>query len=102
VVLKVEHNGDPLYFRYWHLMNDGTFQALESGQLVRAGQCLGHLGNYQLGAGGDHLHLDCAPQLFEPHWWFTRHPAVNWVDPVPILKAHLDPGIIDAMMTTGQ
>jgi murein DD-endopeptidase MepM/ murein hydrolase activator NlpD len=101
VVIEVEHSGMLIYFRYWHLMNDKLFRSLAGYQTVRGGECLGHIGNYRLGAGGDHLHFDCAVQLFGPHWWFTRHPDVDWLDPVPILKAHLDVEQVDAMLARG-
>jgi len=78
VVIEVEHDGGLLYWRYWHLANDEAFRALAEWQAVRAGDCLGLLGNYTLGAGGDHLHLDCALDNFGAHWWFTRHPDVRF------------------------
>jgi len=101
VILEVEHNGGLLYWRYWHLMNDELFQSLEPLQAVRAGDVLGYIGNYTLGAGGDHLHLDCATRLFGPHWWFTRHADVEWIDPVPVLMAHLDQKRVDKMLAKG-
>jgi len=102
VILEVEHDGGLLYFRYWHLADDSAFRALTEWQTVRGGDVLGHIGNYTLGAGGDHLHLDCATSLFGPHWWFTNHPDVAWVDPVPVLKAHLDAEQVDAMLARDQ
>jgi murein DD-endopeptidase MepM/ murein hydrolase activator NlpD len=98
VILLVEHLGQPLYVRYWHLENDAAFDFLQVGERVNSGELIGRIGNYTLGAGGDHLHLDMALDPFGPHWWFTRHPAVRWVDPVPILKAHLDADKVDAML----
>jgi len=100
IILQVEHGGIPLYVRYWHLADDMIFRSWQSGQSVGAGECLGHIGNYTLGAGGDHCHLDMRNQPFEPHWWFTSHPG-GWLDPVPILKAHLDPVLVDAMLRKG-
>lgn len=101
VVIEVEHDGAPLFFRYWHLANDATYQLIAEWQMVRDGDCLGHIGNYTLGAGGDHLHLDCALDNFGAHWWFTRHPEVRWVDPVPVLKAHLDADEVERMLRKG-
>jgi len=98
VILLVGHERSPLYARYWHLADDATFRSWTEGQVVKAGTELGHIGNYTLGAGGDHLHLDAALDPFEPHWWFTNHPVVRWIDPVPILKAHLDPAQVEAML----
>ena len=98
VILLVGHERAPLYVRYWLLEGDATFRSWKEGQVVKAGETLGHIGNYTLGAGGDHLHFDMCTDPFECHWWFTNHPAVRWVDPVPILKAHLDPAQVDAML----
>ena len=97
VVLQALGNGK-LFVRYWHLMDDATFSGLERFRVVQAGELLGHIGNYQQGGGGDHLHLDMAESEFYPHWWFTNHRAVKWVDPVPILKKYLDPDLVDAML----
>ncbi len=100
VVLKTEENGEDLYIRYWHLANNDTFRALAVGQVIEGGVCLGNIGNYKLGAGGDHAHWDTARSPFDVHWWLTRHPKVLWCDPIPILKRHFDPVVIDAMMST--
>ena len=100
VVIRVQHDGAPLYVRYWHLENDPAFRYWQPGETVSADSIVGHLGNYTLGQGGDHCHFDMALDPFEPHWWFTRH-DIRWIDPVPVLKAHLDPGIVDAMMKKG-
>jgi murein DD-endopeptidase MepM/ murein hydrolase activator NlpD len=97
VVVKAEHEGKPLYIRYWHLANDTTFSDLAQWQTVGPGQLLGHIGNYRLGDTGDHLHFDMRTLPFYAHWWFTRH-ASGWVDPVPILKAHLDPVLVNEML----
>lgn len=102
VVIRIDHAGLSLYVRYWHLEDDATFRAWRPGQAVRAGDVIGHIGNYTQGAGGDHLHFDMALDPFEPHYWFTRHPEVCWIDPLPILKAYLDPEIVDAMVFKGQ
>ena len=97
VVIEVEHEGQPLYIRYWHLADDPTFRRWCIGAMVGAGDCVGHIGNYTLGAGGDHLHFDMRDRLFEPHWWFTSHPG-GWKDPVPVLKAHMAPALVDEML----
>lgn len=101
VIIEGEFDGRPIFFRYWHLANDAVFQALRLGQLVAAEQQVGSIGNYTLGAGGDHLHFDCALDLFGAHWWFTRHPEVRWIDPVPVLLQNLDPVRVNAMLRRG-
>jgi hypothetical protein len=101
IVYWVEHEGDPLYVRSWHLASDALFNSWSAGDVVEAGQPVGVIGNYQLGRGGDHLHLDCALDPFGPHWWFTNHTDVRWVDPVPILKMHLEADVVDAMLRRG-
>lgn len=98
IILLVEHAGEPLYIRYWHLERNALFESFIVGDRVSSGELLGHIGNYTLGAGGDHLHFDMALDPFEPHWWHTRHRTVRWVDPVPILKMHLDDDVVDAML----
>lgn len=89
--------GMPLYIRYWHLDNNDTFKSLQAD--VARGQCLGHIGNYKLGAGGDHLHFDMCLDPFEPHWWFTKHPTLRWIDPVLMMKWHMGPAIVDLMVS---
>lgn len=101
VIIEVQHQGYPLYVRYWHLADDGVFRGLAVGQAVEAGQQVGAIGNYRLGAGGDHLHLDCARDLFGAHWWFTKHPDIRWIDPVPVLSWHLDAVAVEAMLQKG-
>jgi murein DD-endopeptidase MepM/ murein hydrolase activator NlpD len=91
--------GDVLFVRYWHLENDVVFQSLEAGQEVQQGQCLGHLGNYTAGDGGDHLHFDMALSAFEPQWWFTLHEDVLWLNPLPILAQHMGPALVDLMVS---
>lgn len=93
IVIEVIHDGAPLWLRYWHLENNTAFRAV--GGVIEAGDLLGHIGNY---SGGDHLHFDAALDPFAPHWWFTRHPDVRWVDPVDVLKAHLPSDIVDEML----
>jgi murein DD-endopeptidase MepM/ murein hydrolase activator NlpD len=101
IVLEIVHDGKPLFVRYWHLEKTPVFQRWAVGQTVASGQLLGILGNYEVGAGGDHLHFDMALDVFDPHWWHTNHPEIRWVDPVPILKAHLDTGLVEAMLRKG-
>lgn len=100
VVVKMQHDGAPLWVRYWHLANDDTFRYWNADETVKADAIIGHLGNYRLGAGGDHCHFDMALDPFGAHWWFTKH-DIRWIDPVPVLKAHLDPEVVDAMMARG-
>jgi murein DD-endopeptidase MepM/ murein hydrolase activator NlpD len=101
VVYQVEYHARPLYIRYWHLEYDAAFLTLMKGYEVRRGDVMGHIGNYTLGAGGDHLHLDMALDSFEPHWWFPYHPEVRWIDPVPVMKQYMDPDFVDAMLRRG-
>ena len=97
VVIKVYHDNVPLYVRYWHLAQDDTFLNLRPGLEIGVGQCLGHLGSYA--PGGDHLHFDMALDAFHPGCWLVS--GVRWIDPVPVLKAHLDPNIVDASLRIG-
>jgi len=97
VVIQVEHDGMPLFARYWHLARNDAFLGLRPGMKIEAGRCLGLLGNYK--TGGDHLHFDMALDAFHPGCWLV--PGVRWVDPVPILKAHLDPDTVDASLRIG-
>jgi len=60
---------------------------------VFSGQLLGVLGNY---SRGDHLHFDMALDPFA--WWQYRSPDVHWIDPLPILQAHLDVALVQDMM----
>ena len=94
VVLRIEHNGLPLWVRYAHL--DWQSVTVEPGDVVRAGDPLGVIGNY---SKGDHLHFDMARDPFGWNYWRTRY--VRWVDPVPVLKAHLSEAMIDAMLARG-
>ena len=56
------------------------------------GQKLGGFADWRT---GDHLHLDMAFEPIEREWldW-----SIHWVDPVPILKEHLDPNVVQAML----
>lgn len=101
-IIKVDFApGVPLWIRYWHLAQDSHWVMWDVGKSVVAGDTLGVIGNYQLGAGGDHLHFDMAMTPFKATWWWTSHPEVEWVDPVFVLKAKLDPVIVAAMLTKG-
>ena len=93
LVLRVEHDGAPLWIRYAHIM-----PVVMLGQVVKAGQALGGFANWTPGAGGDHLHLDCALDKFTREW---LAPSIRWLDPVDVLKMHLDPARVDAMCQKG-
>jgi murein DD-endopeptidase MepM/ murein hydrolase activator NlpD len=95
VVIRHQHEGDPIYVRYAHLESISLFE----GQGVEANNVVGYLGNWKGGDGGDHLHFDMALDHF--HWAAWRTPGVTWVDPVPVLKAHINPDLVDAMMRRG-
>ena len=93
LVIRHEHAGAPLWVRYAHIV-----PAVILGQAVASGQTIGSFANYTLGAGGDHLHFDMATVAFAREW---LTPNVPWIDPAPVLKAHLDPARVDAMLKRG-
>lgn len=62
------------------------------GQAVKSGQALGAFADWRT---GDHLHFDMATDPFTREW---LTPSINWIDPVPVLKAHLDPQRVQAML----
>ena len=101
LVVKCDHFGVPLWVRYWHIEFPLGVE-YQRGDQIEAGQHIGAIGNYKLGAGGDHLHLDMAWMPFEPHWWFTKHPEISWADPEFVLKMHLYNDLVDAMLRKGQ
>jgi hypothetical protein len=47
---------------------------------------------------GDHLHLDMALDRFTTEWCSG---GIRWIDPVPVLMAHLDVGRVRAMLQRG-
>jgi len=98
VVVKSWHGGEPIWIRYAHLAQSSV--TLQRGETVTAGQHIGDIGNYVRGRGGDHLHFDMALDAFGWSWWLT--PGVQWIDPLPVLKAHLDPALVDAMVMRKQ
>ncbi|GAG19471.1 unnamed protein product, partial [marine sediment metagenome] len=87
IVVEHRHDDAPLYARYAHIV-----PIVSKGDDVKAGQKLGAFANWRT---GDHLHFDMALDKFTIGW-FTA--GVRWVNPVPILKAHLLPDDVDAMM----
>ena len=91
VVIRIEHEGSRLWVRYAHLSRRSIL--VKPGDDVVAGQELARLGNY---TRGDHLHFDAALTPFGARYWKTR--SVAWIDPLPILRAHLDDGLVDAML----
>ena len=90
IVVRHEHEGAPLYARYAHIV-----PAVMVGQAVEPGQVLGPFGDWP--NAGDHLHFDMA---FEPYTREYPH-GITFVDPVPILKAHLDDLRVQAMLDRG-
>lgn len=90
-VIRHEHAGAPVWFRYAHI--DVQVQA---GQIVEAGQVLGVFADYP--NEGDHLHLDAAIDAFTREW---VTPEIRWIDPAPILRAHIDPTLVDGMLRVG-
>jgi len=89
-VVRSEHDGVPLWIRYAHLLH-----GVMSGQFVEAGKMLGPFANWKT---GDHLHFDMALDKFTVEWLTA---GIRWIDPVPILKAHLDDLRVDAMLAKG-
>jgi len=98
IVIKVDHFGIPLYIRYWHL-KESVSQRYTVGAPVFAGEELGEIDIYPGGAA--HCHIDMAWQPFKTNWWFNRHPEIEWANPAYILKTHIDPDLVDAMMARG-
>ena len=94
IVIRHEHNGLPLWVRYAHIVPTVILS-----QYVKAGQTLGGFADWgHSPTKGDHLHFDMATDPFTEEW---LSPNINWVDPVPILSAHLDSNIVRAMMKKG-
>jgi len=91
VVIRHEHEGASLWVRYAHVLC-----YLEPGHHVTAGEDLGEFANWRT---GDHLHFDMALDEFTREW---LDPNIRWKDPVPVLKAHHDPAIVDAMLRRGK
>ena len=91
VVIRHEHDGAPLWVRYAHVE---CYLAADTS--VRAGEDLGGFSDWP--QRGDHLHLDMALDEFTREW---LAPNIRWVDPVPVLKAHLAPATVDAMLRKG-
>lgn len=90
-VIRHEHEGAPVWFRYAHI----TVQ-VQAGQTVEAGQVLGVIADYP--NEGDHLHFDAALDAFTREW---VTPEIRWRDPAPILRAHIDPALVDGMLRVG-
>jgi len=93
LVIRHEHAGAPLWVRYAHIV-----PTVMVGQVVKAGQTLGGFADYKLGDTGDHLHFDMALDPFTREW---LTPSIYWVDPVSVLKVHLDLARVDAMLMRG-
>jgi len=90
VVLHV-HDGVPVWFRYAHID-----VVVAIGDAVEAGQTIGFIADWP--NEGDHLHLDAAYDPFSREWVTAD---VRWVDPAPILRAHIDPELVDGMLRVG-
>jgi len=95
IVIEIEHDGSPLWVRYAHLRSC-VLAWWEAGDRVETGHKLGLIGEYP---AGSHVHFDMARSPFTWQYWRTR--TVRWIDPVPVLKAHLDPAVVDAMLEGG-
>ncbi|MBN2392092.1 MAG: M23 family metallopeptidase [Anaerolineae bacterium] len=93
VQVQHEHDGAPLWTRYAHL--DPARLEVAAGGEVHAGSVLGYIGDWRGGDGGDHLHLDMATTAF---YWAAWLSGDAWVDPVPVLKAHLLETMVEALL----
>lgn len=93
IVVEHEHHGAPLWVRYAHIT-----PVVRLGERIAAGQRLGGFADWRGTNGGDHLHLDMATVPYTREYLDS---GVPFVDPVPVLKAHLDPLIVDAMLRRG-
>jgi murein DD-endopeptidase MepM/ murein hydrolase activator NlpD len=89
MVVHTTHFGKPLYIRYAHIV-----ASFMKGEQVKAGQRLGGFANWTHYDGGDHLHFDMCLDPIEGDWLNSK----RWVDPVDVLKQHLDPARVDAMI----
>jgi len=89
LVIRVEHDGEPLWVRYAHIV-----PCVMLGEAVKAGQSLGGFANWKT---GDHLHHDMCLDEIERDWLTPK----RWVDPVEILSEHLPPERVAAMVRKG-
>jgi len=94
VVIRHEHEGAPLWVRYAHVATP-RFWFGTHGSDISAEQRLGGFANWRT---GDHLHFDMALDPFTREWLTSE---IRWLDPVPVLKAHHDPAIVEAMLARG-
>lgn len=93
IVIKHQYNQADLWVRYAHIV-----PRVYVGDKVVAGQALGKFANWTGNDGGDHLHLDMATTAYTREYTGTTIP---FIDPLPVLKAQLDPTVIDAMVSRG-
>ena len=92
IVVRREHEGKSVWFRYAHL--DPAAISVKPGDQVQPAQRAGLIGAYP--KEGDHLHLDCA---WESFWWACyRTKDVPWTDPRPILEAHIPVATVAQML----
>ncbi|MBN2391747.1 MAG: peptidoglycan DD-metalloendopeptidase family protein [Anaerolineae bacterium] len=90
-VILHDHDGVPVWFRYAHI--DVMVRA---GDAVEAGQTIGFIADWP--NEGDHLHMDAALDPFTREW---IAPDIRWIDPAPILCAHIDPALVFGMLRVG-
>jgi len=88
VVIRHEHEGAPLYTRYAHII-----PAVKLGDTVHAGDKLGAFADWRT---GDHLHLDMSRTAYT-----TKFFTPGMLGPLPVLRAHLDPERVAAMVARG-
>jgi len=92
IVVRHEHAGRWLYVRYGHIV-----PVVRAGDVVDGGQRLGGFANWRRGDGGDHLHFDMSRTAYTTEWM-----TPGKMDPVPVLKAHLDSRTVAAMLSRGE
>jgi len=90
IVVQHEHAGAPLWVRYAHIV-----PVVQVGEVVTAGQKLGAFADWKT---GDHLHFDCAQVPYTTEYLSS---GIAFLDPVPVLKAHLDAALVDALLAQG-
>jgi murein DD-endopeptidase MepM/ murein hydrolase activator NlpD len=96
VVIQVEHAGAPLWVRYGHVT-----PVVLPGEVVHAGQKLGGFDNWSPTAPnrGDHLHNDMRTHPLTNEW--CTPPLSDWLNPLEVYKAHVDPDLVAAMVRRG-
>lgn len=94
IVVKHTIGGTDYWVRYAHL----DVGSISLGDYVEAGHVLGAIGDYQQGAGGDHLHLEIHTAPVG-----SAYRTGNEISPLPWMKEilRLDPILVDAFARKG-